>query len=365
MIRTIYNLVSPLLLLFNWRKISADRFQLPRIARRKGKLFWIHAVSVGETKAAASLIRQLQKREPKAQFVISTGTETGLAEAKRALPNIAHFRLPFDATWLMKPLVQNLQPTHFFLVETDLWPNLLYFLKKNHVPCSLVSAKMSDRSFRRYRLFPTFAKNQMRFFDQICLQSEEYRKCFTPFYSGKLFVTGNLKWDAIAIAKPKQRNKKLTITLGSTHPGEEKLLLDALKDVPAEIYVVPRHPARFPEVSELIKSYPNATFIDQMGVLCHYYAKSDIAILGGSFLPGVGGHNIFEPLAYGTPVIFGRHMWGQKEMERLALESGAGAQCEASALPETIEKMLDKGDVGQKLLQSLQGSVEKTLRACL
>lgn len=366
MIRQLYNVFAPLILLLNFRKLSADRFQLPKIKRKKGTLFWIHAVSVGESKAAVPLIRELQKRNPKSQFVISTGTCTGLSEAKRSLPDLdSHFRLPIDATWLMKPLVENLNPTHFFLIETDIWPNLLYSLKKNGTSSHLVSAKMSEKSFRRYKLFPAFAKSQMSYFDDICLQSEEYRKCFAPYYKGKLSVTGNLKWDSIAIETPKNQNKKLTITLGSTHPGEEKLLLESLKNVPAKIYVVPRHPERFPEVAAIVKEYPNALLIDKMGVLCSYYAESDIAIVGGSFLPGVGGHNIFEPLAYGTPVIFGPHMWSQKEMTRLALESEAGAQCIAQELPETIEKMMGRGAAGQKLLQSLQGAAQKTLNTCL
>ena len=365
MIHILYNCIAPFILLLNIKKISADRFQLPEINRKKGKLFWVHAVSVGETKAAISLIRELQKRNPKAQIVLSCGTQTGLAEAKRTFADIDCFRLPFDSTWLMKPLVKNLAPTHFFLVETDLWPNLLYFLKKNSVPCSLVSAKMSERSFKRYKLFPAFAKYQMSHFDHICLQSDEYRKCFAPFYKGELFVTGNLKWDTIAIEKKTRKNKKLTIALGSTHAGEEKLLLEAVKILPAKIYVVPRHPERFLEVAEIVKEYPNSVLIDQMGKLCSYYAKSDIAIVGGSFLPGVGGHNIFEPLAYGTPVIFGPYMWSQKEMTKLALENAAGAQCIAQELPKTIEKMIRRGAAGQKLLQSLQGAAQKTLNACL
>ncbi|GAB5411798.1 MAG: 3-deoxy-D-manno-octulosonic acid transferase [Chlamydiales bacterium] len=365
MIHILYNCIAPFILLLNLKKISVDRFQIPRIKRKKGKLFWVHAVSVGETKAAIPLIRELQKRNPKAQIVLSCGTQTGLAEAKRAFADVDCFRLPFDSTWLMKPLVKNLEPTHFFLVETDLWPNLLHFLKRSSVPCSLVSAKMSERSFKRYRLLPAFAKYQMSHFDHICLQSDEYRKCFAPFYKGELFVTGNLKWDTIAIEKSTRRNKKLTITLGSTHAGEEKLLLEALKNLPAKIYVLPRHPERFLEVAEIVKEYPNSQLIDQMGVLYSFYAKSDIAIVGGSFLPGVGGHNIFEPLAFGTPVIFGPHMWGQKKMTKLALEMQAGAQCEPHELPIVIKKMIGKGEIGQKLLQNLKGATQKTLNTCL
>ncbi|MDX8431802.1 MAG: glycosyltransferase N-terminal domain-containing protein [Candidatus Algichlamydia australiensis] len=362
MIRKIYNSISPLLLLFKWRKIDSERFQIPKFERKKNKnLFWIHAVSVGETKAATPFAIALKKRDPKAQIVISCGTKTGLAEAKKSLPELdAHFRLPLDATWLMKPLVKLFNPNHFFLVETDLWPNLLYFLKKNGTTCSLINAKMSDKSYRRYKLFPIFARSQMGYFDHICLQSESYRKCFAPYFSGELLVTGNLKWDALAI-KTFPKEKEFTITLGSTHPGEERLLLEALKDFPAKIYVVPRHPQRFSEVRKLVKNYPKALLVDQMGVLCDYYAKSQIAIVGGSFLPGIGGHNIFEPLAYGTPVIFGPHMSGQEEMARLAKKSGAGRQCEAEELVMEIKKLEGKGEAGQTLLRSLQGPTKKTL----
>jgi len=361
-IRIIYNLLAPLLLAANWKRVNKERLKLPDL-KGEGDLCWIHAISVGETKAARAFAKALKARDPKCQVVISSVTKTGHKQAKQSLPELdGHFLLPLDTPRLMKALVAQLKPKQFFLVETDLWPNLLHYLKKQGTICSLISGKMSARSYRRHKLFPPFARYLLRHFDHICLQSEEHLPRFKRFVNQEI-VTGNLKWDNLPTASDMKQSDNFVITVGSTHAGEEKCILEALKDLDAKIYLIPRHPERFPEVAEMVKAYPNTTLIDKMGVLCEYYAASDIAIVGGSFVPGIGGHNIFEPLALGVPVIFGPHMWGQKEMEELALKSGAGISCTAEDLPQAIENIKGKGRQAEKLIMSLKGATKRTLHA--
>ncbi|MBU6446844.1 MAG: hypothetical protein KGQ49_05545, partial [Verrucomicrobia bacterium] len=326
--------------------------------------------------------------------------------------------LPIDFTWVVRRFVKAFRPAHFILVESDFWPNLLRELRKNGTKISLVSGKMSEKSARRFALFPRFSQRLFAYFDHVCVQNEEHYQRFSPFCDpARLTIAGNLKFDIQA--QPITRTLKLTrpaITISCTHAPEEELILNALIGGPWTLLLAPRHPERFGEVAALLQrkglafvrwsesqtgrlyrnnlksrefgkespqnSFPeratialgqgvseeahfeaNSTMpktdssgcfgiilIDAMGQLPLCYTHSDLAILGGSFIEGIGGHNILEPCLYGTPVFFGPFMRTQKEFVKRVLESKAGRQ-----LPiEHLRQAVDEWFLNEELAHSMR-----------
>lgn len=325
-------------------------FQIPKVNL---PVIWIHAVSVGEVKAAQPLFRELKSGKRGAFFLVTTATATGQAEARRSLCEADGFAyLPLDFSWVVKRFVKKINPRHFILIESDFWPHLLSALKKNGTRISLVSGKMSERSCRRFQKVPFFAKWLFAHFDHICVQNEDHFCRFAPFIEPRrLQITGNLKFDQ----RPQEILQKLSlpqpvITISCTHFPEEDLLLEALAGGNWHIILAPRHPERFNQVAELLKKkgIPYSRFsklvnnnkvllLDAMGQLPICYAYSRLAIVGGSFIDRIGGHNVLEPCLYGTPVLFGPYMQGQMELAKEALVSKAGLQIPLEKIRQIVE----------------------------
>lgn len=358
-------------------------FGIPKADR---PVTWIHAVSVGEVKAAQPLFNALRLQEPDAFYLITTTTATGQAEAKRSfLDADAIAYLPLDFTWVVRRWVKKLNPRRFLFIESDFWPNLLSALRKNNTQISLVSGKISPRSAKRFALFPRFAKKLFSHFDHICLQNEEYLRLFTPLVSdpSRLRVTGNLKLDLKPQPTSPLQLPQNAIAITCTHPGEEEPLLDALSSY--FLVLAPRHPERFEDVAKLLakKKTPftrwsegriegKILLIDAMGQLPSLYAHSRLAILGGSFVDHIGGHNILEPCLYGTPVLFGPYMQKQREFAKRVTESGAGLQVPLEDLRHTVDAFFNHPyreqamrEAVQKLLQTGAGSTQRTLQQIL
>jgi 3-deoxy-D-manno-octulosonic-acid transferase len=361
-------------------------FNIPKADR---PVTWIHAVSVGEVKAAQPLFRELRQREPNTFFLITTTSATGQAEAKRSLPEADAFAyLPVDLSWVVQKWVKQLNPRRFILVESDFWLNLLSALKKNGTEISLVSGKMSERSARRFKFFSFFAKKLFSHFDHLCLQNEDHLHRFSPLVADptRLRVTGNLKLDI----KPQSFDGKLdlpqpSITISCTHDPEEEQLLDALAGGEWFIILAPRHPERFEIVADLLKrkkipftrwSRPEKAakvlLVDAMGQMPLCYAHSRLAILGGSFIDHIGGHNVLEPCLYGAPVLFGPHMHGQAEFAKRAIDAGAGLQVSLNEIRATVTKFFNNPNqehsmkrAAHTLIQSSRGSTTRTLNVLL
>jgi 3-deoxy-D-manno-octulosonic-acid transferase len=267
-------------------------------------------------------------------------------------------------------------------VETDFWPNLLHYLKAQGSAIALVNGKMSERSARRHRVFPAFGRRLLGYFDLIALQASDYRDSFAALTDRPLHITGNLKLDQM----PRERGdglreqwglQKRVVVIGSTHRGEEELLLSQLKSLTdIQIVLAPRHPERFSEVENLLKAlgirYGRVSqrelchellLVDVMGELTTFYSMADAALVGGSFVTGVGGHNIFEPMAFGVPTLFGPYMHNQKEMCALALKAKAAFQVPGneilSALLDEV-KLAQRGENGRALFLNSRGATEKT-----
>lgn len=364
-------------------------FNLPADSIR----IWVHSISMGETKAVAPLVEQIRKQMPQASIVISTTTETGLGEAKRSMPELNHyFYLPLDFSWTMKKLVQRIKPDLLILVESDFWYNLISHNKK----VVLVNGKISETSQSRFKLFSFFSNRLFSQFDLFCLQSQRYARRFETLgiAPDKIVVTGNLKFDQpfphIDIQRWKSdlgiQSQDKVITLGSTHDPEEEQLITALEPLfdrfsTLKILLVPRHPERFAAVAALLerKKIAFARFsdhlpkqgneriilIDAMGVLSACYQLSNIAIVGGSYVSHVGGHNIFEPAALGVPVLFGPHMETQKDLVDIVIQGGAGRQVALSEITSTVEEMLTHPPLamkqaGLKLAEEVHGATQRT-----
>ncbi|MGH2638792.1 MAG: 3-deoxy-D-manno-octulosonic acid transferase [Rhabdochlamydiaceae bacterium] len=369
-------------------------FHLPEfVFTKKGPRIWIHSISMGETKAAIPLIKQLQDSYPTASIVISTITETGYVEAGRV--KVDHtFYLPLDFSWTIRKLMHRIKPDLLILVEGDFWFNLIDLAPR----IVLVNGKISEKSLARFKKVPFFSKRLFGKIELFCLQSERFKDRFLKLGIDpkRLIVTGNLKFDQqfLPIDKTKWQDtlgissSDRVLTLGSTHDPEEELLLDALapllqKFPQLKILVVPRHPERFSQVATLLEkkgidynrfSDPvknkekRVILVDAMGVLSACYQLSEIAIVGGSFMTRLGGHNIFEPAALGVPVLFGPSMYSQKDLVELVTQAGAGRAVTIENVATEVEKLLSSPsrsmhEAGLKLANEMHGSTSRTFQA--
>jgi 3-deoxy-D-manno-octulosonic-acid transferase len=389
-----------------WKNKNGKNFD--DIARTSSPLFWIHGVSVGETKAVQHLASLLKERYPESQMIVTTTTETGLAEGKRSLPFANHHLfLPFDFSWIIRPIVQKLKPDLVILSETDYWLNFLTEAKQSGGLVAVVNAKLSEISFSRYGALQKFGMQTLinRLFSQIdyfCTQNPLYSKrlCLLGIPSEKITATGNLKLDASPEtlsseeilkwhAQLKIASSDLVLVAGSTHPQEEALILQAFLILSThfpslKLILVPRHPERFDEVGALIttmglpfarfskldqmKGNEKVVLIDAMGKLKACYQLASLAIVCGSFVSHVGGHNILEPSAYGVPVLFGPYMHTQTEFLELINKYEGGIQVNKENLIKTLSDLLQSSEKrkklsegGKRLTQDLQGASERTL----
>ncbi len=387
MIRFFYDLALFVLLAFfspnfffkkKYRKSLAARLKGSAPQEDKKPVIWLHGVSVGETKALSTLLPHIRRSHPDAFIFVTTVTETGQDEAKNSLSeaDAIHY-LPFDFSWIINPFVRILKPRLLILVEGDYWLNLLTAVKKGGGKIVVANGKLSEKSLKRYLSFPSFSRPLFATIDHFCLQGETYLERFLKLGISpeKLTITGNLKFDILAkpgknLSLPLEEGDKV-ITLGSTHEGEEILLFKQLapfldKDPHLKVLVVPRHPERFKRVKSMI-NHPQVTVIDQMGVLPACYALSHLAIVGGSFVRGVGGHDIFEPAKMGIPTLFGPHMHTQVELDRALTQAGAGAKVDAAQLSAMVEKLLndsklhtEMGKRGKAFAQKAFGAAFRT-----
>ena len=347
----------------------------------KNPIIWIHAVSLGETKASKTLLDKFREKYKNAYIIISSTTNTGYRESKENLKNAnAHIYLPFDFSWTIKKLFSVLKPNIVVFVETDLWYNFIKHAKKNNSKVFLVSAKISKRSSSRFSKIPFFSKKLFSCFDLIVAQNEKYKQRFIKAHANPkiIEVGGNLKFDQKPVLLKQEeklywknllnlKNKKV-ITIASTHDPEEKLLLNELASIferfsNLRVLLAPRHPERFKAVSSLIKEssipfislsnidkqtgHEKIILIDKMGFLNVSYQLSDLAIVAGSFTDKIGGHNILEPALVNTPVFFGPFMFSQIDLKNLVIKNNAGKETSIKNIKTDVLNFF-KNDIAQK-----------------
>lgn len=331
------------------QKLGRVRKRVLRVIRGTGRPIWVHAVSVGEVMAAHPLIRDLRKRYPRKKLILSTVTVTGNYTARQRVPEAdAVFYFPFDYPWIVRRVIRRINPAIVIVAETELWPNFLRELKKAGIPSVVVNGRISPHSYRNYMKLKWFFREVFRHVDLFCMQSDADARRIQEIGAepGKVAVTGNLKFDQkITIT----RNQPLSIppgtkiiTAGSTHRGEESVLLDVFKRLREKyprlvLILAPRHPERFNEVEGLIYAagfdcqrrttlrgeIRDVLLLDTIGELRSFYALCDIAFVGGSLVK-VGGHNLLEPAAMKKPIIFSRYMYNFKEISEAIMAAGGG-----------------------------------------
>ncbi|MCC8998344.1 MAG: lipid IV(A) 3-deoxy-D-manno-octulosonic acid transferase [Candidatus Contendobacter sp.] len=333
---------------------------------------WLHAVSVGETRAALPLIRALQARYPDRPLLVTTTTLTGSRQVREALgEQVHHVYAPYDLPGAVARFLRNTQPRLAVIMETELWPNLLRQCAVAGIPTVIANARLSERSARGYARIRGLTGSMLRDITLIAAQAEADAERFRALGAPRVQVTGNLKYDlSLPATLPEQGRALRRDVLGenrpvwiaaSTHAGEDEPILDAFAILrigwPELLLILtPRHPERFDRVAALCRQrgFPtvrrseqrpcapdSAVFLgDSMGELLQFYAAADLAFVGGS-LVATGGHNVLEPALLGLPVLFGPHMFNFTEAGERLLEAEAAWQiANAAELAVAVERLL-------------------------
>ena len=380
MMRRLYTLLLYLLLpyiLFHllWRSRRQPEYRRhigERFGFYQGKpttpLIWLHAVSVGETRAAVPLVAQLQASYPEHRILLTHMTPTGRETGRQLFGDrVLQCYLPYDFPFAAKRFLRHFKPEIGLLMETEIWFNLVQTFKKARVPLLLVNARMSEKSARKYGRFKTLSRDSLQSLSAIAAQTEADARRLLELGATAVQITGNLKFDVTVPQSAIDLGKNLQERFGAARPvflaastreGEEVLIMEALAkiDIPdLLIVIVPRHPQRFGQVADMLAQCgirfqrrsedkpvtPETQVLlgDSMGEMFAYYAACDIAFIGGSLLP-LGGQNLIEAAAMGKPVLIGPHTFNFAEVSELAVQAGA-----AQRVANADELMLAVGDL--------------------
>jgi 3-deoxy-D-manno-octulosonic-acid transferase len=366
---------------------------------------WVHAASVGEVVLIAPLVEALERQFPQSTLLITTMTPTGRERAAKRFGDRACIRyVPLDTLGATRRFIAAAAPRVGILVETELWPNLIAAADRAHVPLVLVNASVSQRSAERYARWPL--ANATRFMlariAAIGAASEAHAQRFATLGAPveRVMATGNLKYDTPDNADTETAGKKLRrqwqadtraiVVAASTHEGEEAILLKAFerlrsRDCGGLLVIAPRHPQRFDAVAELLEASPwsiarrsagdvvsEATDIvlaDTLGEVPMFYSAADVAVVGGSLVPGIGGHNVLEPAALGRPFCVGPYIEEWQDIVDGLVECGAARIC---ATPEQLadiagawglnrDRALAAGASGRAHVRAQAGALDRSL----
>jgi 3-deoxy-D-manno-octulosonic-acid transferase len=352
---------------------------------------WVHAVSVGETRAALPLIRALLARYPGQPLLVTTTTLTGSRQVREALgERVHHVYAPYDLPGAVQRFLRRIRPRLAVIMETELWPNLLRQCAVAGIPVMIANARLSERSARGYARIGRLTASMLRDVTLIAAQAEADAKRFRALGAPRVEVAGNLKYDLTLPDDLPDRGRQLRRELlgeerrvwiaASTHAGEDEQVLDAFARLRARwpellLLLVPRHPERFDGVADLCRQRDfetirrsgqrpcapdTAVFLgDSMGELLLFYAAADLAFVGGSLVP-TGGHNVLEPALLGLPVLFGPHMFNFTEAgERLLAANAAWRVADAAALADVTDRLLADPETRRAAGQRGRAMVER------
>lgn len=315
-------------------------------------VIWVHAVSVGETRAAEPLVRALLARWPDHAVLLTHMTPTGRETSEGLFGNEARVLrcyLPYDLGMACGRFLEHFRPRVGIVMETELWPTLLASCRARGVPVLLANARLSERSARRYARWPALTRMTLGALAAIGAQTEADARRLGELGAEGVAVTGNIKFDiappdallALGAGFRERFGGRPVVLAASTREGEEALIMEAFRAQAADdvlLAIVPRHPQRFDEVARLVAASgfkvqrrsdeaPVAADTrvwlgDSMGEMFAYYASADVALIGGSWLP-FGGQNLIEACAVGTPVVLGPHTFNFAQVADLAIAAGA------------------------------------------
>lgn len=410
--RFLYSLIFTLCLPLVLLRLLYRAWRAPAYARRWSERFalggdlraggiWVHAVSVGESIAAAPMVRELLRRHPQLPITITCMTPTGSEQIRKLFGDqVGHAYLPYDLPWLQRRLIRRLQPRIAIIMETELWPNLVAECRRAGVPVVLANARLSQRSARGYQRVAWLVRPMFAALDWVAVQSTAEAERFAALgvRQAALTVTGSIKFDLKPAAELLEQADRWRAQWGerpvwiaaSTHAGEDEIVLAAqqliLRRHPqALLILVPRHPERFEGVARQVQQaglsmvrrsdgmmpgMADQVFLgDSMGELMQFYACADMAFVGGSLIAG-GGHNYLEPAALGLPVLSGPHRFNFTEISELLEQAGALVEvADAEALAGQVTGWLDDagvarqaGAAGQAVVKANQGALERLLQ---
>jgi 3-deoxy-D-manno-octulosonic-acid transferase len=361
---------------------------------------WVHAVSLGETRAAEPLLRALAARFPECRLLLTHMTPTG-REAGRTLfgGSVVQAWLPYDYPAAVARFLDHFRPRLGLIMETEVWPNVVHACAAREIPLHLVNARLSEKSSRRYLRVARLARETFQAFAGVAAQSAADAERLRMVGARRVVVTGNVKFDVTPDPRLIELGARWRSGYGarpvllaaSTRMGEEALILEAWRALaPREalLVIVPRHPQRFDEVAALIERHgltyvrrsrelqvlPDTQVVlgDSMGEMTAYYASCDIALIGGSLLP-FGGQNLIEACAVGRPVLLGHHTFNFSDAAAQALQAGAALErADAAALLRAACELWANGTALRRMSERAltfsrahRGATERVLRAVL
>ncbi|WP_440878393.1 lipid IV(A) 3-deoxy-D-manno-octulosonic acid transferase [Vibrio natriegens] len=363
---------------------------------------WIHAVSVGESIAAAPLIKALKKQNPEQTILVTTTTSTGAEQVEKLGSLVEHRYMPIDFSFAVKGFLKATNPKQMLIIETELWPNTLNTVHKAGIPITVVNARLSEKSCNNYAKVQALFNLLHPCLTQVLCQAESDADRFERLgvERNKLSVTGSIKFDIQISDDVKAKGKALRSALGehrpvwiaaSTHKGEDEQVLDAHKQVleshpNALLVLVPRHPERFDNVFELCQNQGFETVRrtsksevtestqvylgDTMGEMLTLIGSADVCFMGGSLIGDkVGGHNVLEPAALGVPIITGPSYFNFSEIiDALRNSSAIIIAQDYNAIAEHVSNLIPSRRDRQSIISNAlnivktnQGAIVQTL----
>ncbi len=422
----LYNLLFPLLLLLYlpfyavhilrrggltrdfWERFGIFPREVKERLRALKSPVWVHAVSVGECVEAISFIRRWQERHPQEEFVLSCGTSTGFATARKGLPSqVVCVYCPMDCWWMVRHAVRLIHPRLLAILEVEIWPNLIRQTRRFGAPVVMVNGRLSDRSSRGYARWGFFFRPLFQAYSLLCVQTPEDQARLERVMGkdDRIHVVGTVKFDQVAPGNPAQSQEllqkafgpeeHLLFCVGSTHPGEEELICQAfarlLPNQPQwRMILVPRHAERAQEVAAVLDAFhlpwqavapvpgnpPQAPdgqaqvlLVNTTGQLMGFYRTADLCYVGKSLAGQTGGHNIIEPAIFGKAILYGHHMENFREVDQLFRQAQAaqpveGDQLLLPALQELMGDAAKREELGRRaraLVETHRGAINRTL----
>lgn len=395
-------------LLWRSRKTPAYR---ERLLERLGyvpylfnQCIWIHAVSLGETNAAVPFIKAIKTKHPDLPILVTNMTPTGSARVKAVFGNtVNQAYIPYDVPDAVSRFLDRVNPIVCVIMETELWPNLIAECSTRNIPLMIANARLSEKSAKGYARIGSLTKTMLTSISKIAAQSTNDAERFIALGapSETVVVTGNLKFDieipgdlmTKATALRTQLGNRPVWIAASTHPNEEEIILTAHKTVcdkinNALLILVPRHPERFDAIATMIKQQgfhlarrsqnevcaPDTSvyFADTVGEMMLLYAASDIAFVGGSFVP-VGGHNMLEPAVLSKPILTGPQLFNFTEISKLLLNAhGMQIVENVEQLASQVIELMENHELCQKMgkqayhvVETNRGALEKQVKLAL
>ncbi|MBX7255430.1 MAG: 3-deoxy-D-manno-octulosonic acid transferase [Candidatus Hydrogenedentes bacterium] len=374
----------------------------PRVPLVGTSPIWLHACSVGEVNVAKRLIPAIKEAMPETAILLTCSTVTGMALARESFADTPIAWFPFDHAIAVRRFYSAARPRMLVLIETELWPNVIREAHRRRVPVVMVNARISDKHFRRYRRAPRLFRDTLSRVAAAGAQNAAYTERLVslglPLEAAH--VTGNVKFDGTTMEVPSEVRDGLraacgiaatdqVLVFGSTRPGDEALAAtcwEALRgEFPAlKLVIAPRHAKRIEEalspfnepILRRSRAKEGATpggeriiAVDTLGELVAFYSLADVAVVGGSFYPGVNGHNPLEPAALGVATVFGPYMSNFPDPARVLAECGGAVQVQApEELPGTLRDLLQSperrramGERSREAIVANQGAVARTV----